>query len=161
VSIESSKIGPQFVRYLCVGCVNTLFGYGTFALALTLLNHALPLRYLYLTVVLASVLTLPINITFAFAGYKFLVFRTKGNYMREWLKAFAVYGTGMIPGLVALSALTRLLQGLLQRHPITRFPHLASSTALPGYIANAIVISVMTIYSFIAHRQITFKPSPT
>src|ERR1017187_1259829 len=80
----------QFVRYLGVGAFNTVFGYLCFAIVLTLLNAALPARFLYLTVVLASVLSTPLNITVAYFGYKFLVFRTKGNFLREWLKCFAV-----------------------------------------------------------------------
>ena len=100
----------QFFRYLCVGVFNTFFGYINFAVILTLLNTVLPVRFLYLTVVLASILSVPLNITVAYLSYKFFVFRTKGNYLGEWFKCFAVYGTGMIPGLVALSALTRFLQ---------------------------------------------------
>ncbi len=108
----------QFVRYLCVGGFNTLFGYGTFALTLTLLNAVVPARLLYLTVVAASLLSTPLNITVAYLGYKFFVFRTKGNYLREWLKCFAVYGTAMLPGLVILSALTRYLQSVMSGHAV-------------------------------------------
>src|ERR1700742_2112692 len=89
--------GGQFVRYLCVGAFNTFFGYCTFVIALSLLNQVTPQRFLYLTVVPASVLSTPFNITVAYFGYKFFVFRTKGNYLSEWLKCFAVYGTSMIP----------------------------------------------------------------
>ena len=106
----------QFVRYIGVGIFNTLFGYISFVVVLTLLNAILPAHLLYLTVILASILSTPLNITVAYLGYKFLVFRTKGNYLGEWLKCFAVYGTGMIPGLVALSALTRLLQSVIHHH---------------------------------------------
>ena len=106
----------QFVRYLGVGIFNTIFGYISFVVVLTLLNAILPAHLLYLTVILASILSTPLNITVAYFGYKFLVFRTKGNYLGEWLKCFAVYGTGMIPGLVALSALTRFLQSMIHNH---------------------------------------------
>src|ERR1017187_211028 len=106
----------QFVRYLCVGVFNTVFGYISFVVVLTLLNAMLPARLLYLAVILASVLSMPLNITVSYLGYKFFVFRTKGNFLGEWLKCFAVYGTGMIPGLVALSALTRFLQSVIHRH---------------------------------------------
>src|ERR1700730_9733794 len=70
----------QFVRYLCVGVFNTFFGYFSFAVILTLLNAALPSRFLYLTVILASMLPVPLNITVSYLTYKFFVFRTKGNY---------------------------------------------------------------------------------
>ena len=166
----------QFVRYLCVGAFNTLFGYTTFAVALTLLNGVLPQRFVYLTVVVASVVSTPLNITVAYFGYKIFVFKTRGNYLLEWLKAFAVYGTSMIPGLIALSALTRLLQSVFHRHavalhgsltrlethlsghPLAILQHLATGKAMAGYIAGAIVIGFSTIYSFIGHKKVTFKP---
>jgi putative flippase GtrA len=165
----------QFVRYLCVGVFNTFFGYLSFAVILTLLNAALPARFLYLTVILASMLPVPLNITVSYLTYKFFVFRTKGNYLGEWLKCFAVYGAGMIPGLVALSALTRFLQSMIHRHaaslhiilstverhlsghPLALLQHMATGKAMAGYIAGAIVVGVSTIYSFVGHKKVTFR----
>ena len=165
----------QFVRYLCVGVFNTLFGYCTFALTLFLLNHAVPPRFLYLTVVAASLLSTPLNISVAYLGYKFFVFRTKGNYLREWLKCFAVYGTAMLPGLVILSALTRYLQSVMSAHavmmqaflvaaeghlsgrPLAWLQHLATGKAMAGYVAGVVVIGVSTVYSFVGHKKITFR----
>jgi len=169
----------QFVRYLCVGVFNTVFGYLSFVVTLTLLNSILPSRLLYLTVIVASVLPMPLNITVAYFGYKFFVFRTQGNYLGEWLKCFAVYGTGMIPGLVALSALTRFLQsaihghaaalhvylGAVERHLGPRLlawlQHIATGKAMAGYIAGAVVIAVSTIYSFVGHKKVTFRAKPS
>ena len=37
--------------------------------------------------------TKPLGITVAFLCYKHFVFRTKGNYLKEWLRCFAVYGS--------------------------------------------------------------------
>jgi putative flippase GtrA len=169
----------QFVRYLCVGVFNTFFGYISFAIILTLLNAALPARLLYLTVILASMLSMPLNITFSYLCYKFFVFRTKGNYLGEWLKCFAVYGTGMIPGLVALSAVTRFLQSVIHGHavslhvflstverhlsgrPLAFLQHIATGKAMAGYIAGAAVIGVSTIYSFVGHKKVTFRQRST
>jgi len=168
----------QFVRYLGVGVFNTIFGYICFAVILTLLNGALPARFMYLTVVLASVLSMPLNITAAYLGYKFFVFRTKGNFLLEWLKCFAVYGTGMIPGLLALSALTRFLQSAIHSHaaslhaliasielhlsgkPLAIVHHVATGKSIAGYIAGAIFMGVSTIYSFIGHKKVTFRQKP-
>ena len=150
-------------------------GYATYVVLLTLLNAALPARWLYLTVVMASVLGAPLNITVAFLGYKFFVFRTEGNYLREWLKCFAVYGSSMVPGLVALSALTRVLQSVFHSHsawlhgyidaierhlggrPLAFLHYVATGKAMAGYTAGAIVIGVSTIYSFVGHKKITFR----
>jgi putative flippase GtrA len=168
--------GGQFVRYVCVGVFNTFFGYINFAAILALLNTALPVRFLYLTVVLASILSVPLNISVAYFSYKFFVFRTKGNYLAEWFKCFAVYGTGMIPGLVVVSALTRLLQFLIHNHaaslhiflnaverhlsgpPLAFLQHIATGKAMAGYIAGAVLMGTSTIYGFIGHKTFTFRP---
>lgn len=143
--VKSLFPGGQFFRYLCVGVFNTLFGYGTYAGTLWLVNHVAPQRYLYLSVIAASVISTPVNIVVAYFGYKFFVFRTKGNYLRECIKCFGVYGVGMLLGLVALSAVTRFLQSVLHH------PHAA------GYIAGALVQGFTVIISFLGHRNITFR----
>lgn len=170
--------GGQFLRYLGVGVFNTVFGYFSFVVILTLLNAAMPARYLYLTVIAASVLSTPLNITVAYFGYKFFVFRTRGNFLGEWVKCFAVYGAGMIPGLVALSALTRFLQSVIHSHAdalhrllasveqhldgraLSLVERVATGKAMAGYIAGAIVIGISTIYSFVGHKKITFRQKP-
>ena len=170
--------GGQFLRYLVVGGFNTLFGYCTFVLTLALLGTSVPARFLYLTAPLASVISTPLNITVAYFGYKLFVFRTRGNHLVEWLKCFAVYGTGMIPGLIALGALTRLLQAQIHHHAATLHTllsavethlggtslalvqHAALGKNIAGQIAGAIVIALSTIYSFVGHKKVTFKTSP-
>lgn len=165
--------GGQFLRYLGVGLFNTVFGYSTFALILFLLTHIAPPRFLYLTVVAASLLSTPLNITVAYLGYKFLVFKTRGNYLMEWFKCFGVYGLGMLPGLFALSAVTRLLQTEIHAHgpalhtalnatathlhaaALTR--RLANGKAAAGYLAGALVQGFTTIFSFVGHKKVTFK----
>ncbi len=167
--------GGQFIRYLLVGGFNTLFGYTTFAVTLMLLSRAIPQRFLYLSAPLASILCTPLNITVAYLGYKFFVFRTTGNHLMEWLKCFAVYGSGMIPGLVALGALTRLLQRELHQHAVLLHAGLlkveahlhgpvlplvqqvAHGRSLAGNLAGAVVMGVSTIYSFVGHKKVTFK----
>ncbi len=165
--------GPQFLRYLGVGLFNTVFGYSTFALILFLLTHIVPPHLLYLTVVVASLLSTPLNITVAYLGYKFLVFKTRGNYLVEWFKCFGVYGLGMLPGLFALSAVTRLLQTQIHAHgpalhtALNTFAlhlhaailarRLSSGKAAAGYLAGALVQGFTTILSFVGHKKVTFK----
>ncbi len=167
--------GGQFLRYLCVGVFNTLFGYCTFLIAVKLLSAVIPARYLSLTAIAGSIISTPLNITVAYFGYKFFVFKTQGNYLLEWLKCFAVYGTGMIPGLVVLGGLTRLIQGLIHSHgaqlhsllngtethlggaPLHLVQNVAHGKTLAANIAGAIVIGLSTIYSFVGHKKVTFK----
>ncbi len=81
----------QVARYLVIGAWNTLFGYGTFALLNFLFARLLEGEYL--AAMAASVLANVIAISVAFLGYKLWVFRTKGNFLREYLRCFLVYGS--------------------------------------------------------------------
>ncbi len=130
----------QFGRYLLVGTWNTLFGYGTFALLTAVLNPIVPYSYL-----LASLLSSLLNITVAYLGYKLFVFKTKGNYLREWMRCVAVYGSGIILGLIALPVLVFLIR----RN--TRFE------AQAPYIAGALLTAFMVVYSFVGHKRFSFR----
>ncbi len=130
----------QFGRYLLVGAWNTLFGYGTFALFTAVLNPIVPHSYIW-----ASLLSSLLNITVAYLGYKWFVFKTKGNYLREWMRCVAVYSGGIVFGLIALPVLV-----LLIRHN-TRF-----DTQAP-YIAGALLMFFMVLYSFLGHKKFSFR----
>ena len=130
----------QFVRFLVVGCWNTLFGYSTYAAFTALLMPRL--RYGYIVAQLFSFL---INITMAYAGYKFFVFKTKGNYLREWLRCMAVYGVGMLPSLILLPFVVAALHYGL---------HLGTSAP---YIAGALLTGLSVFYSFIGHKKFSFR----
>jgi putative flippase GtrA len=130
----------QFGRYLLVGAWNTLFGYGTFALFTAVLNPIVPHSYIW-----ASLFSSLLNITVAYLGYKWFVFRTKGNYLREWMRCVAVYSGGIVFGLIALPVLV-----LLIRHH-TRF-----DTQAP-YIAGALLTVSVVLYSFLGHKNFSFR----
>ena len=137
----------QFFRYVGVGLWNTIFGYAVYAACVFFFSHLLPHKYLPLTADIAYIAGTPISITMAYFCYKFFVFKTEGNYLREWLRCFVVYGTGMIPVLLALPALTRAFQAI---------HHLPVSAA--PLLAGAITTGFTTIYSFIGHRKFSFRP---
>jgi len=143
----------QFLRYLAVGAFNTIFGYGTYVLCFKLFTATISANHPSLLAPLASLVSTPLNITVAYFGYKLFVFKTHGNYLAEWLKCFGVYGLGMLPGLIALSALTRLLQSLLQHHT-----HVAHTASVAAYLAGAIVQGFTVIASFFGHKKVTFAP---
>lgn len=132
----------QFGRYLLVGTWNTLFGFGTFALLTAVLNRIVPHSYIW-----ASLLASLLNITVSYLGYKWFVFRTKGNYLREWMRCVAVYSGGIIFGLIALPLLVVLI-----RHN-TRF------FAEAPYIAGALLTVVVVVYSFFGHKNFSFRSS--
>lgn len=141
---ESHKSLNQFVRYILVGGFNTVFGYGVFALLNWTLRGLGAYSYMY-----AAVLANVIAITVAFLGYKWFVFRTRGNYLMEWIRCFGVYGTSMLIGLAGLPILVTILR------PRLRNPASAS------YIAAAIMTLVTVVFSFLGHKNISFRPKAT
>jgi putative flippase GtrA len=131
----------QFVRYILVGGFNTVFGYGLFALLNWLTRGLGSYNYLY-----AGVLANLIAISVAFLGYKWFVFRTRGNYLVEYIRCFGVYGSSALIGLAGLSILVPILRRMLH-HPEEA-----------PYIAAAMMMVVTMMISFLGHKNISFRP---
>lgn len=155
----------QFVRYLLVGALNTVFGYFLYAAFTWILSRRVPHGYIY-----AAVLSNVIAISAAFLGYKWFVFRTRGNYLREWLRCFAVYGAAALPSLLLLPAVVNLLiyvfhvpPGPTAGHPshlhLTLDSFRATFLTAP-YIGGALLMAFTVIYSFFGHRHFSFRQAP-
>ena len=135
----------EVIRYLIVGVWNTIFAYVLYSSFVFLYTRFLPHRYLYLTVIAASITAKPIGITMSFLCYKHFVFRTHGNYLREWLRCFAVYGVGMLPELIALPILTQLFL----RFTLTHGP--------APYLAGAVITVFTATLSYFGHKKFSFR----
>ena len=112
---------PEFfrvIRYLLAGGWNTVFGVGLYLFWAVLVN------------ILA--------ITNAFLCYKFFVFRTKGNFLREYLKCYLVYGAGALLGLAGLF----LLVSIAGMNPVR---------------ANILITGITVILSYFGHKYFSFR----
>ena len=118
------------LRYLIVGVVNTVFGY----VATVALYYALT-KWLHLVVIV--VVANVICITFSFVTYKFFVFRSGNNWLHEYLRCYLVYGGSALMGIVGLWL---LVNGL----------------AIPFWIAQAVLMVVTVIISYVGHDRFTF-----
>lgn len=132
--------GGQVLRYLIVGGCNTVFGYGVFAGLTYLLSGRIPAAYMA-----ASVIGWVASITFAYLGYKLFVFRTKGNYLREYLRCFAVYGASALINLALLPVLVTALGFLLARREYA------------PYVAGALLTCGTVVFSFFGHQKFSFR----
>jgi putative flippase GtrA len=130
----------QFGRYLVVGGFNTAFGYGTFVLLTALLDRVMSHGY-----IIAGVLSTLLNITVSYVNYKFFVFKTRGNYLREWTRCVAVYSGGIVIGIVALPILVFAIR------------HWTHFYAGAPYIAGALLTGVTVIFSFVGHKKFSFR----
>ncbi len=131
----------QLLRYVLVGGCNTAFSFGIYAL-LTHLFTRLTSFYPY---EFASVMGSLISITVSFLGYKWFVYKTRGHYLREWMRATAVYTTSIVITTLALPLLVVTL-----RH-WTRYPQAAP------YIAGGIVTAASVTMSFFGHKHFSFR----
>ncbi len=132
----------QFGRYLLVGIWNTVFGYSTFALLTVILN-----RYISAGYILASLLSSILNISVSFLGYKWFVFKTKGNYLQEWIRCLIVYSGGILLGLVLLPPMVFVVA------------YITDSPRVAPYIAGAILVGIQVIVSFFGHKKFSFQLS--
>lgn len=121
----------QGLRYLLVGGFNTAFGYGLFALLLTLAGDHV--HYLVILVVstIAAVLV-------AFVGYRVFVFRVRGHVLRDLARFSLVYVGAFAVNVLAL-------------------PLLVEGFGIPILLAQAFVVAGTIVASFMAHRSYSFR----
>jgi putative flippase GtrA len=121
----------QKIRYLIVGGWNTLFGYGIFAALYFWLGTSM--GYLWILSI-----SFVISVANSYFGYKIFVFKTKGNMVSEFLRVYLVYGISFVFNLITLPFLVEIIH-------------------LNVYIAQAIVIIVTVIGSYVLHKNFSFK----
>jgi putative flippase GtrA len=143
LALLTKHIPPgQLARYLVTGIWNTLFGYMTFALFTMLLA---PIgRHSYILAVVPSTM---INITVSFLGYKWFVFKTKGNYFREWCRCVGVYSSSMVLGMALLPIFVYVIR------------HQFGYERQAPYIAGAVLGIITVLFSFFGHKHISFRQS--
>lgn len=126
---NSIKISIESLKFFIVGGWNTLFGLGLYSTLVLILGQS---HYLLL-----GLLCNVISITQAYLLYKFFVFKTKGNMIAEYLKCYTVYGTSMFLGFILMYVFVDILK-------------------IPALYSNFIVTGLLTIVSYLGHRNFTF-----
>jgi putative flippase GtrA len=87
-----------------------------------------------------------VSITVAFLGYKWFVFRTKGNYLREWRRCVGVYSGGILLGLALLPTIVFAIR------------HNFGYQKEAPYIAGALLSGITVVLSFFGHKHLSFRP---
>ena len=124
--LNSSKL-----RYLIAGGWNTVFGYSLGVILFILLTDSVH------TAFIAFICNL-ISMAMSFITYKVFVFRTKGNWIKEYFKACIVYGNVAIISIVVIWVLVDLV-------------------GLNIWISQALTIFVTVVISYFGHKKFTFK----
>ena len=129
-----NKLSPrqyEILAYLVSGGWNTLFGLGLYTLVYWLWGNKVHYLLLAVLVNIAA-------ITNAFLCYKLFVFRTKGNWLKEYFKCYIVYGTGTLSGMFLLWLLVK-------------------TCCINPVAANIIATGIVVAASFFGHKYFSFK----
>jgi putative flippase GtrA len=144
-AIRRSLPGAEVIRFLMVGVFNTVFSLALYSACVIVLSYLLPHHGKPLIVDIAFAISTPVSITVAFLCYKHFVFRTKGNYFREWVRCFAVYSVSFPMGLVILPTATHF------------FEHVKVIRQYAPFLAGLVNSIVIACYSYFAHKKFSFK----
>jgi putative flippase GtrA len=119
------------LRYLFIGGINTIFGY--------FISNILYYKILsQLHIIYLGIIGNLICITFSFLTYKLFVFQTKGNWIKEYLRCYLVYGLTAVIGIMIMWG---LVDGL----------------GLRFWLCQGFVMIMVIIISYIGHNRFSFK----
>lgn len=124
-------IGKKKKQYLVIGTINTIFGYLIGVGSYKLLENEVDIIWV-------GVISNIISITFSFITYKLFVFRTKGNWINEYIKSYIVYGAS---GIISIYFLWIFVEKLY----------------ISIWVSQALLIAVVVIFSYLGHKHFTFK----
>jgi len=119
------------LAYVIVGGWNTLFGYGCFA-ALYYLLHT----HLHVDVIL--VFSYVLSIANAYVGYRYVVFRSRGDMKTELPRFTAVYLVTLAANLVILPLALRVLPW-------------------NAYVVQGLFTFVIVALSYFGHKHFSFR----
>lgn len=120
----------QSRRYLFVGIWNTLFGY---LIGILVYKSIINISNIILVGLVANF----ISISASFLMYKIVVFKTSGNWIKEYLKSYIVYG---ITALISIFILWFFVEYL----------------KINIYISQAGALIGTITFSYYGHKKFTF-----
>jgi putative flippase GtrA len=128
------RVHETKLRFLLAGGLNTLFGLAIFPVLIWLFA---PLSVHYMV---ALTIAQIMGVVFAFLTNKLLVFKTRGQHVREFGKFVTFYAVGFVANLIALPILVELAH-------------------VPPIWAQLMFVSMLIISSYFWHSRITFASS--
>ena len=131
--VSQFKVHEEKIRYLLAGSWNTVFGYAAFAAMFFFWGNNIH----YMAIMIISYI---VSISNAYISYKFFVFKTKGNYLREYLRFYLVYGFAFILNIIMLP----LSVEIFQINPL---------------ISQAAIVLFTAVFSYIGHKNFSFDVS--
>lgn len=122
---------PRLTKYIFVGAWNTFFGYSIGIFLYYSLKN-------YMHIIVIATIGNIVAITMSFVTYKMFVFNTTGNWLVECFRSYIVYGSSAVLGVILLWILVDIF-------------------TVPYCLAQATIILVTIIVSYISHNKYTFS----
>ena len=119
------------LRYLIAGAWNTFFGYSLGVLLFLALTEKLN------TAIIALIANF-FAILMAFTTYKLFIFRSKGNWRREFIRACTVYGNMALASIGLIWFLVDILK-------------------LNIWLSQALTLVLTVFISYFLHKRFTFR----
>ena len=148
-------VSHRGIRYLLAGACNTLFGLCN-ALAMTRLFVVLVPSQPKLMGAAAMLCASFFSIAFSFLTYKWFVFKTRGNYLREYLRSLLVYLPSIAINTLAVAPLSIALSFV--NAPIENLTKIRSGSV---YLASMLLVGFTFILSFFGHKHFSFRSAKT
>lgn len=127
---KSRMLNSQSKKYVAVGIFNTLMGYligvGGYEVLIDKMG-----------IVWIGFITNIVSISVSFITYKTLVFKTRGKWLTEYIKAYMVYGGIALIGIFLLWLFVDIMR-------------------ISIWQAQAIVMACGFIFSYLGHSRFTF-----
>lgn len=118
-------------RYLLVGVLNTAFGYSLSLLVYHFFQNNL-------SIIAIGVIINTISITVAFLGYKIFVFKSAGNWLKEYLRCYVTYGFSAVLGIALIWLFVECWSWAF-------------------WLSQGLIILLGTAVSYFMHRYFTFR----
>jgi putative flippase GtrA len=120
----------QAIRFLFTGGWNTIFSYIVFSA----LYYFFGDQWHYMVILTISTVA---GVTNAYICHKFFVFKTKGNYLREYFRFYVVYSVQIAVNYVSLPLLLK--------------------AGMSPYLAMAVILGLTTLGTYFGHKHISFR----
>ena len=128
---SAAMLKTRQIRFLIVGGLNTIAGY-FLVVGVHYCLHA------YVNMVIVGIIANVLAITVSFVSQKLLVFRTKGNWLQEYLRCYVVYGGVTILNILGLWFLVDVLN-------------------MSIWLAPLIMVVICCLMTYFGHVKFTFK----
>ncbi len=126
-------VADQRARFLVIGGINTVVGYGLYVVLDLFVFHNIPFGY-----ILSLLISYTVAIVLAFVLYRRFVFKVTGHVWSDFAKFVTVYLAAIAVNFFALPILIELV-------------------GLNSLLAQALVLVVTTLMSFFGHRGFSFR----